>query len=50
MAEKKYSLSLEQLNELVSDAVATAIKKLENVEIMFRSKEKSASEIPLDLI
>ena len=29
MAEKKYSLSLEQLNELVSDAVATAIKKLE---------------------
>lgn len=34
MAEKKYSLSLEQLNELVSDAVATAIKKLENVEII----------------
>ena len=34
MAEKKYSLSLEQLNELVSDAVATAIRKLENVEII----------------
>ena len=34
MAEKKYTLSLEQLNELVSDAVATAIKKLENVEII----------------
>ena len=34
MAEKKYSLSLEQLNELVSDAVTTAIKKLENVEII----------------
>lgn len=34
MADKKYSLSLEQLNELVSDAVATAIKKLENVEII----------------
>ena len=34
MAEKKYSLSLEQLNELVSDAVATAIKKLDYVEIM----------------
>ena len=34
MAEKKYILSLEQLNELVSDAVTTAIKKLENVEII----------------
>ena len=34
MAEKKYSLSLEQLNELVSDAVATAIRKLDNVEII----------------
>jgi hypothetical protein len=34
MAEKKYSLSLEQLNNLVSDAVATAIKKLDNVEII----------------
>ena len=43
MAEKKYSLSLEQLNELVSDAVATAIKKLENVEIIDDdSVEKSA--------
>ena len=29
-----YKLSLEQLNEIVSDAVATAIKKLENVEIV----------------
>lgn len=34
MAEKRYSLSLEQLNELVSDAVATAIRKLDNVEII----------------
>lgn len=32
--EKKYSLSLEQLNQLVSDAVATAIRKLDNVEII----------------
>ena len=41
MAEKKYSLSLEQLNELVSDAVATAIRKLDNVEI---SDEDSAEK------
>ena len=34
MAEKRYSLSLEQLNNLVSDAVATAIRKLDNVEII----------------
>ncbi len=33
MAEKKFTLSLEQLNEIVSDAVTTAIKKLENIEV-----------------
>ena len=32
--EKKYRLSLDQLNQLVSDAVATAIRKLDNVEII----------------
>ena len=44
MAEKKYSLSLEQLNELVSDAVATAIKKLENVEIIDDDSAEKPSE------
>lgn len=29
-----YKLSLEQLNDIVSDAVTNAIKKLENVEIV----------------
>ena len=45
MAEKKYSLSLEQLNELVSDAVATAIKKLDNVEIIDDDSAKKPSEV-----
>ena len=44
MAEKKYSLSLEQLNELVSDAVATAIKKLENVEIIDDDSTKKPAQ------
>ena len=48
MAEKKYSLSLEQLNALVSDAVATAIKKLDNVEIIDDSAEKP-SEVKADV-
>ena len=34
MAEKTYKLSLQQLNDLVSDAVNTAIRKLDNVEII----------------
>ena len=29
-----YKLSLEQLNDIVSDAVKNVIKKLENVEIV----------------
>lgn len=42
--EKKYSLSLEQLNQLVSDAVATAIRKLDNVEIIDSPADKPAQE------
>ena len=34
MAEKIYKLSLQQLNDLVSDAVNTAISKLDNLEII----------------
>ena len=44
MEEKKYSLSLEQLNALVSDAVATAIKKLENVEIIDDDSAEAPTE------
>ena len=42
--EKKYSLSLEQLNQLVSDAVATAIRKLDNVEIIDEAPSKTAQD------
>ena len=34
MAEKTYKLSLDQLNDIVSDAVSNALKKLENIEII----------------
>ena len=34
MAEKKYTLSLHQLNDIVSDAVTNALKKLDNLEIV----------------
>lgn len=34
MADKTFKLSMEQLNDIVSDAVANAIKKLENIEIV----------------
>jgi hypothetical protein len=34
MADKKYTLSLDQLNDIVSDAVSNALKKLDNIEIV----------------
>ena len=34
MADKVYKLSLEQLTDIVSDAVTNAIKKLDNLEIV----------------
>ena len=34
MTDKVYKLSLEQLNDIVSDAVTNAIKKLDNIEIV----------------
>ena len=43
--EKKYSLSLEQLNQLVSDTVATAIRKLDNVEIIESPADKPAQDL-----
>ena len=42
--DKKYSLSLQQLNDLVSDAVATAIRKLDNVEIIDDTDSKPAQD------
>ena len=34
MAEKKITISLEQLHDIVSDAVASALKKIENIEVV----------------
>lgn len=34
MADKKYTLSLDQLNDIVSDAVSNVLKKLDNIEIV----------------
>ncbi len=42
MGEKYYKLSLEQLNDIVSDAVANAIKTLDNVEIIEDSPKQKA--------
>lgn len=42
MAEKYYKLTFEQLNDIVSDAVANAIKKLDNVEIVEESQKENA--------
>ena len=42
--EKKYRLSVEQLNNLVSDAVATAIRKLDNVEIIDDTDSKPSQD------
>lgn len=42
MGEKYYKLSLQQLNDIVSDAVANAIKKLDNVEIIEDSPKQKA--------
>lgn len=39
MAEKTYKLSLEQLNDIVSDAVTNALKKLDNIEIVDEQTE-----------
>ena len=46
MAEKTYKLSLEQLNDIVSDAVTNALKKLDNIEIVEeQTKEQPAVKV-----
>jgi hypothetical protein len=44
MAEKIYKLSLQQLNDLVSDAVNTAIRKLDNLEIIVEESTGEAGK------
>lgn len=44
MADKKFTISLEQLNDIVSDAVTSAIKKIENIEVV--ENQSSEENIP----
>lgn len=44
MADKKLTLSLEQLNDIVSDAVTTALKKLENIEVTEQKSSETQHE------
>ena len=44
MADKKFTISLEQLNDIVSDAVTSAIKKIENIEVV--ENQTSEDKIP----
>ena len=46
MADKIIKITLEQLNDIVSDAVTNAIKKLENVEIIEDTPKESSSTVP----
>lgn len=44
--DKTYRLSLEQLNDIVSDAVTNALKKLDNIEIVEeQTKEQPAVKV-----
>ena len=45
MADKVYKLQLEQLNDIVSDAVTNAIKKLDNLEIVEDEKQNESTEV-----
>lgn len=45
MADKIYRLSLEQLNDIVSEAVSEAIKKLDNIEIVEDAPQQSAANV-----
>ena len=45
MADKVYKLSLEQLNDIVSDAVTNAIKKLDNLEIVEDEQQQKPADV-----
>ena len=45
MADKIYRLSLEQLNEIVSEAVSNAIKKLDNLEVIEDAPKQHSAEV-----
>ena len=45
MADKIYRLSLDQLNDIVSDAVSNAIKKLDNLELVDDTPQPASAEV-----
>ena len=45
MADKIIKITLDQLNDIVSDAVTNAIKKLDNVEIIEDTPKESSSTV-----
>ncbi len=45
MSDKKLTLSLEQLNDIVSDAVTNAIRKIENIEVVESQAEPVANGV-----
>ncbi|MBR1547132.1 MAG: hypothetical protein IJ637_00180 [Prevotella sp.] len=45
MADKVYKLSLEQLNDIVSDAVTNALKKLDYLEIEEDEQQKKPADV-----
>ena len=47
MADKVFKLSLEQLNDIVSDAVANAIKKLDGIEIVSDGPKSTDKEVEI---
>lgn len=47
MAEKIFKLSIEQLNDIVSDAVTNAIKKLDGIEIVDDENSKRNAQVKI---
>jgi len=45
MADKIIKITLDQLNDIVSEAVTNAIKKLDNVEIIEDTPKESSSTV-----
>ena len=47
MADKVFKLSLEQLNDIVSDAVTNAIKKLDGIEIVSDESKSTDNQVKI---
>ena len=47
MADKVFKLSLEQLNDIVCDAVTNAIKKLDGIEIVLDENKSTDNKVKI---